>query len=92
MTVKPDWHVTDGESPARCPHCDRPFANERRRDIHVGDAHSDACTPAEREAYETATDEETDELFVYHLKVIGLLTALYAGLIILYMVVLSGGI
>lgn len=66
-----------GEQPAaRCPYCDRPFPAERLRALHVGERHPDAATASEREAYEAAYGTESDELFVYHLKVI-------AGIVVL---------
>lgn len=88
--VQPSTRVPDDETPAaRCPHCDRPFPSEQLHDLHVGQVHSDSCTEAERTAFEAATDEERDDLFVYHLKIIAALVALYAALIIVYMVVLG---
>ncbi len=69
--------VPPGEQPgARCPYCDRPFTAERLRALHVGERHPGAATAAEREAFEAAYDAESDELFVYHLKVI-------AGIVVL---------
>jgi hypothetical protein len=88
--IRPATAVPDGESPAaRCPYCERPFASERLRAIHVGETHADRATDAERTTYESARDEEGDSLFVYHLKIIGALVALYAILVVLYMVVLG---
>ncbi|MFD1588037.1 hypothetical protein ACFR9U_13705 [Halorientalis brevis] len=92
-TVQATTRVPDDETPAACcPHCDRPFARERLRDLHLGKAHPGEVTDREREAYERAADEEGDDLFLYHLRVIAVLVVLYAATIIVYMVVLSGGV
>jgi hypothetical protein len=88
--VHPETRVADDETPAaRCPYCDRPFTDERLRDIHVGDAHSEACTDEERAAADAATEDEGDDLFVYHLQVIAALVGVYAAMVLLYMVVLA---
>ena len=87
--VRPETRVPEGETPAAtCPYCEHPFTERRLRDLHVGSAH-DAVTAEEREAYEAARDDEGDDLFVYHLMVIGTLVAVYAALVILYMIVLA---
>lgn len=87
----PEFEVPDGEPAVECPYCDRPFASQHLRDLHVGERHSDSCTEAEREAVATATDKELDELFVFHIKVVATLTLLYAALVLVYMVVLGWG-
>jgi len=82
---------TRADEPAeRCAHCDRPFRTAHLHALHVGERHPEVCTDAERDAYEAARDEETDELFVFHLKVIGGIGALWAVFVIAYMVVLGG--
>jgi hypothetical protein len=86
---RPDTRVPDGHEPAAtCPYCDRPFPERQLRDLHVGISH-EGITDEEQDAYDAAVDDETDDLFVYHLMVIGALVALYAGLIILYMIILA---
>lgn len=79
----------DGEYVTRCPYCERPFPSDHLRALHVGDAHSDVCTDAELADYEAATDEETDELFLFHLRVIAAIGLLYAAFVLVYMVVLG---
>jgi len=84
--------VRDGESVAgACPYCDRPFATDAALALHVGDAHEDVCSTTEREAYETAFAAEDEELFYFHLKVVAALAALYAVVVLVYMMALSGG-
>jgi len=95
MTDQPSGPPTtavpgDEDPPARCPYCDRPFSTVRLRDLHVGEGHPEAATATEQTDYQAATDEERDDLFVYHLKIIAALVTLYAALIIVYMIVLSG--
>jgi hypothetical protein len=81
--VVPDTAVPPDETPAAtCPYCERPFARERHAVLHVVEAHPDRATDAERERYEAVSDEESDDLFVYHLKVMFALGALYAAFII----------
>lgn len=85
----PETVVPPDEDPPRCPRCDRPFTTERARDLHLGNRH-DGLTDQELEAYEAARDDEGDELFLYHLKVIAALGGFYAIFVLVYMVVLSG--
>lgn len=85
----PAFDVPGSEPAHRCPYCDRPFASRRLWALHLGERHPDACTDAERAAVADATDEELDELFVFHIKVVAALTLLYAVLVLVYMVVLG---
>ncbi|WP_254537715.1 DUF7410 domain-containing protein [Halomarina litorea] len=87
--VTPETAVDAGEAPVRCPYCERPFRVERTLWLHVGERHVAACTADEREAYEAAREDEEDDLFVFHLKVVAALTVLYASFVVLYMVVLA---
>ncbi|PSP87953.1 hypothetical protein BRC90_09150 [Halobacteriales archaeon QS_4_69_34] len=86
----PPTTVPAGETPAaRCPHCARPFRTERLCALHLGERHRAALTDGERAAHDDARDAEGDELFVFHLKVVGAITALYAGMVLAYMIVLG---
>lgn len=80
-----ELHVPDGETPARCPHCGRPFRSERLRALHLGESHPAACTDEERAAYDEAREAEDEDLFVYHLKVVAALVGLYAFFVFSYM-------
>ncbi|WP_416839822.1 hypothetical protein [Haloferax sp. DFSO52] len=81
--VTPETDVAPGENPAAtCPYCERPFKQQRRRDLHIGAQHDEA-TAGELRAYESAREAESDELFTYHLKVAGALGAVYAMLFLL---------
>lgn len=79
--------VPDGETANRCPHCSRPFRSERLLALHVGDFHAEACSADQREAYEKAMEAEREDLFLYHLKVVAALVAVYAFLLLSYMAV-----
>ncbi|MCT9096051.1 hypothetical protein [Haloarchaeobius sp. HME9146] len=74
---------------ARCRVCDRPFPSEHLHALHLGERHRDDLTAEEYETYAQAKDEEDDELFLYHLKVIATLGSLYAVIVLVYMIVLS---
>lgn len=91
VTVSPEFDIDDEEPAAWCPYCDRPLASRRLWALHLGDSHPDDCTDAERTAVAEATDEELDDLFVFHIKVVAALTLLYAVVVLVYMIVLGWG-
>lgn len=75
--------------PVRCPYCDRPFATPQLRTLHVGETHPEAMSEEEKSQYKAAVDEESDELFVLHMKVIAALTLTFFAIAYLYVFVLS---
>ena len=78
VTSNPAIAVPEGEAPPEhCPHCEQPFRTERLLALHLGETHEEALTDAQRRAYEDAYEDESDELFIYHLKVIGALIVVY---------------
>ena len=79
--------VPAGATAHRCPYCDRPFRREDQRTLHVGLEHYDRMTDAEETAFRETYSEETEELGLYRLKLVGLLVLLYFGLLMLYSVV-----
>lgn len=86
----PETALPDEEAPAgRCPHCGRPFAEERLRDLHVGEVHGDEATDTERAAYEGALEDERDDLFFYQLKVAVALGLIYSSSALVLMFVLG---
>jgi hypothetical protein len=87
--INPTTEVPEGEEPIQCPYCDRPFASVSRRDLHVGEVHADAMTEDEREAYDAAVEAETDEMWLYHFKVVVVLLALYMVTGLLFLIALS---
>jgi len=57
-----------------CPHCGHPLADNRLLTLHVGEEHPAAMTEAEATAYEAAREQEDDDLFVFHIKVMAAIT------------------
>lgn len=72
--LTPDQFTVDDSVANHCPHCGRPLATEHLRTLHVGERHSEEMTEAEAEAYEAAQDQESDDLFVFHIKVMAIIT------------------
>jgi len=88
----PPTDVPADETPAAtCDHCGRPFRTERARDLHVGVVHAGECTDAERAAHEDAREDEREDLFLFHLKVMVVLGVTYAVTILFYMIALGSG-
>lgn len=85
MSVIPDLEVDldDADDVERCPRCDRPFRTPRQRDLHLGESHDD-LDGEERAAYEAAAESESDDLFVFHMKVVIGLGVLYSTTVLLY--------
>ncbi|MFC6834987.1 DUF7410 domain-containing protein [Halomarina ordinaria] len=84
----PPTLVPDDATPVVCPYCERPLADERLRALHVAERHGTACTDEERAAAADASDEEADDLFVYHLKVIAAIVLVTFGITYTYVFVL----
>ena len=88
--ITPDTAVPADETPAMtCSYCGRPFARERHGVLHVVEAHPDRATERERERYDAVSEEESNDLFIYHLKVMFALGALYAAFVIASIVAFS---
>lgn len=84
------FDVPDDETVLECPYCERPFADERQRDLHLGEVHGDVIDEERRDAYETALDAERDDLWLYHFKAVVMLLVIYMATGLLYLIVLSG--
>lgn len=69
-----DQYTVGDREAEHCPYCGRPLASEHLRSLHVGERHADAMTEAETEAYEAANEEESEELFIFHIKVMAIIT------------------
>lgn len=92
-TAEPSFDVPADETPAgTCRHCDRPFRTERALALHLPEVHPDALDATESAAAERARELESDELFVYHAKVVGALGVIYSITVIVYMVVFGSGL
>lgn len=90
MTGPPPTSVPEPGAPVhRCPYCDRPFPTPHLRALHVGHVHGTAMSDAEHEAFEEANTDESDELFILHLKVVAGLVLITMGFSYLYAFVWS---
>jgi hypothetical protein len=87
--LTPPTDVPADADPVVCPSCDRPFADGRRRALHVGEVHGDEQTDEDRAAFEEAREGERDEMWLYHFKVVVVLLALYMVTGLLYLVALG---
>ncbi len=85
----PETDAADVEDPARCPYCNRPFRTERLRDLHVGEVHPRACTDEEYAAYEAAFEDEKDDMFTFHMKIVVTLGLLFFAFVFSYMGVVT---
>lgn len=80
--------VPPDETPAtHCPYCGRPFSREQLCTLHIGNSHRNEWTETEREKFEDAYETESDELFVYHLKVIAALVFIFFAFAYVYVFV-----
>ncbi|WP_439025893.1 DUF7410 domain-containing protein [Haloarchaeobius sp. DT45] len=82
-----ETEVPPGDQPHRCPYCDRPFRKAEYRTLHVGLTHYDVMTDTERERFQDAYREESDELGLFRLRTFAVLVLLYFGMLMLYSVV-----
>jgi hypothetical protein len=85
--VSVETSVPDGAASHRCAYCDRPFAAASYLALHRGLAHADRLSETEREAFETAYEEEQSELGRFRLIALGLLVLLYFGFLFTFAVV-----
>jgi hypothetical protein len=72
-----------------CPYCARSFARPDYRDLHLGLDHADRLTPAERAAYEDASETEREALTLFRYKALAALVVIYFGFIMVYAFALS---
>lgn len=79
--------VPPDATPHVCEHCGQPFARERHLALHRGLEHAASLSEAERQAYESAHDEEVEELRRFRLLALAALVALYFGFLMTYAVV-----
>nr|WP_226482013.1 hypothetical protein [Natrinema amylolyticum] len=75
--------VNGDESPVRCPYCDRPFRRARLESLHRGLEHPERLSDRERAAVERAVRDERAELRRVRIYALGVLVALYFGLLII---------
>lgn len=75
------------EEPARCPTCGTPFRTDHLLALHRGETHPETLDAAGREAYDEARDEEDEQLFIFHLKVVAAITLVMFIFIYTYSIV-----
>lgn len=82
--------MTDATPPddaPRCSYCGAAFPTERLRALHRGLEHHDSLDDAEREAFEEAYLDESEDLRSFRLRALAVLVALYFGFLMTYAVV-----
>lgn len=66
------------DAPAHeCPYCEAVLPERDLFELHVGVEHENEATDAELEAFEDTFEQESNQVFIYHLKVIVLVVAIY---------------
>jgi hypothetical protein len=86
MTDAIETTVPDEESPTRCPHCGRPFADETYRTLHEGVAHYDCLDDERRASFADAYETEQAAIRLFRLKALAALVVLYFGFLWAYSV------
>jgi hypothetical protein len=74
----------EGRVALDCPYCDRRFAREDYRDLHLGQEHEDRLDTAERAAYGAARDAEGEAIRLFRLKALAVLVLVYFGFLVAY--------
>lgn len=88
--IHPAVRLSDSrESVQQCPYCDRPFSSDRTHDLHLGEKHEQRLAESERTRYEDASQEEEEEIFIFHIQMVVLIGILWAAVVMLYMVFVS---
>ncbi|WP_435360667.1 DUF7410 domain-containing protein [Haloarchaeobius sp. DFWS5] len=82
-----DTAVPADETPVECPYCARPFRREHYRTLHVGLTHYDEMTEDEKDRFQDAYRDESDDLGMFRLQSLAALVILYFGLLIVYSLV-----
>jgi hypothetical protein len=76
--------VPEGETPATCDYCGRPFPDGESLTLHRGLAHYGSLTDEEREAFAEAYRAEEPDLRRFRIVALGLLVLIYFGFLMLY--------
>ena len=71
----------------RCSYCGEAFPTERLRALHRGLEHYDSLDDDERDAFEDAYHDESEDLRSFRLRALAVLVALYFGFLMTYAVV-----
>lgn len=84
-------HVYDvpPDAPAHeCPYCEAVLPERELLELHVGIEHEHDATDDELEAFEDTFEWESNQVFIYHLKVISLVVTIYFVFLFTYSAVL----
>lgn len=60
-----------------CPYCAAIEPRETLLELHIGHAHEGEATDEELDTFEKTFERESNDVFIYHLKVISLVVAIY---------------
>jgi hypothetical protein len=82
-----EYDVPDGDEPAECEYCGRPFAREEWLALHRGLHHPNQLDDDEATAFQDAYDEEKEAIGNFRLRALGALIALYFCLLMIYALV-----
>jgi len=86
-TAVPEGYVDpDDEDHVVCGYCGAPFADAEQLALHHGLEHDGRLTEAEREAFESAYADESEDIRLFRLKALAVLVALYFVLLMTYSV------
>lgn len=77
MTPDIETDVPADDSPARCPFCGRPFADETLCTLHQGIAHYDVLDDERRATFAETYEAERESIRLFRLKALAVLVALY---------------
>jgi hypothetical protein len=87
VTTDESYDVPNGVSAVECGYCGRPFADDDLLALHRGVDHGNRLDEEERAAFAAAVEREDDALRLYRLKAVGIIVALYFGLLMTYALV-----
>ncbi|WP_252698611.1 DUF7410 domain-containing protein [Natronosalvus vescus] len=85
-----EYDVPAEAEPETCPHCGRPFQTAEQVTYHVGVVHDDTCSEGELEAFEAAREDESFELFTFHVKAAVTVFMVYFMFSFMYALVWAG--
>lgn len=72
-----EYDVPDDVTGFECPYCVAVIPRQDLLELHIGHEHGDTATDEECDTFEKTFDRESNDVFIYHLKVISLVVAIY---------------
>lgn len=76
-TPKRVYDVPSDAPRHECPYCEAVLPEQELLDLHLGVEHENEASDAELEAFEETFEQESNQVFIYHLKVISLVVTIY---------------